>query len=193
MNTKHSSKWLLMAVLAGIVMISQRTAFADDWFQSLFGSPSQTNNNVPDQKQIQADQATAARLQQAYQNDRQALAQAYSSGNRQNIQSLQSAVNTDIQHMQSNAQDLSKGGVAYPYTIPYNAYNQGYPTRPDRQWENRGTTPGYNPPTQWENRGSRPSGWSHGKKIGWDGRDVPPDSGYDRSNRQWDNRVRDNH
>ncbi len=156
MIPKNSKKWLVILVSVGLMTGFQGAAFAansSDWLSSLFGGQDASNNqNPPDQKQIQADQALAAQYQQAYQNDRQALTQAYRSGDRQNIQHLQSALNVDIGHLQANAQDLAKEGGANPNTVPgYNSY-QSNSRRTDGRWENRGSYLGNNRPNrQWDN------------------------------------------
>lgn len=175
MSSKNFRRWLIVLASVGLVAGFQGAVLAatsSDWLQSLFGGQGFNNNNdnnenPPDQKQIEADKAMAAQLQQTYQNDRQALAQAYRSGDRQRIQELQAALNLDIQRLQANDKDLAKAGVANPYNIPDYPYYQG---SYDRSY----------------NQGSMPPGWSHGRKTGWNGRNVPP--GYGRNDRQWENR-----
>lgn len=170
MVRKNSKKWLVILTSVGLMVGFQGAAYAansSDWLSSLFGGSNTSNNqNTPDQKQIQVDQALAAQFQQAYQNDSQALAQAYRSGNRQNIQNLQAAVNVDIGHLQANAQDLTREGVTVPYTVPIYPSYQGYPTQPNG-------ARGY-----YQRYPAQPNAV------------TSPYPGYDHPNRRWDNGPR---
>jgi TolA-binding protein len=161
MGLLNPKKWLVVIASIGLIAGIQSAALADssNWLQSLFGTSDTGNDqNRPDQKQIEADQASASQIQQSYQANRQGLTQAEqklrqdqrsvadTSADRQNIQNFRQALRLDVAHQQANAQDLAKDGVADPYGA------LSYPTRPDRRWENRGSYPGYAQPDRaWDN------------------------------------------